>query len=225
MLLSGSLKVFSMVFLLAITLFVPAETVNWNRAWTLLFLEFFILEAWLVVVSRRFPSSIRHFLKGGECYYHTVVDRNVRLFFFSFILFWLILIPCDVFSIKAFSKPRAEYSLLGLGFVVFGLSLMLKAIEAHRFRVPQSGIENSAYEPIYKGVYRSVRHPFYAGVLWMMAGTSLWLESYLSLMGVGVLGLFIGIKIKAEESKLMALVDGYEAYCARVRYRILPGVL
>lgn len=73
------------------------------------------------------------------------------------------------------------------------------------------------------GPFAIVRHPIYLGFLGVFVGYGL-LTSVLALVLACLLAaLWVG-KTKVEERLLVAVYDGYERYCADVRWRIVPFV-
>ncbi|WP_442482279.1 methyltransferase family protein [Aeoliella sp. SH292] len=73
------------------------------------------------------------------------------------------------------------------------------------------------------GPYRWVRHPMYLGTLMILAGLSLvtptwWSAAMTSLATLGIIA-----RVRHEEQKLTAGVDGYRGYQQRT-WGILPGV-
>ena len=72
------------------------------------------------------------------------------------------------------------------------------------------------------GVYGIVRHPMYAGVVLVLIGMPLWLESYAAALLASVpIGLLV-LRILVEEHFLRQKLKGYHAYTQRVRYRLIP---
>lgn len=74
------------------------------------------------------------------------------------------------------------------------------------------------------GPFRYLRHPAYAGELGMVAACALasprpWLALPLVPLAAGL----IAARIQAEERLLSALPE-YQAYAARVRFRLIPGI-
>jgi protein-S-isoprenylcysteine O-methyltransferase Ste14 len=74
------------------------------------------------------------------------------------------------------------------------------------------------------GPYALVRHPMYAGSLPSILGMPLALGSYWGLL---VLPVFIGVLLSRlfdEERVLARELPGYREYCAKVRWRMIPGI-
>lgn len=73
------------------------------------------------------------------------------------------------------------------------------------------------------GPYAVVRHPVYSGGLLIAAGLSLALSPW-ALVATGALALVWAMKASVEERFLRERYPGYEAYCERTRYRLVPYV-
>jgi protein-S-isoprenylcysteine O-methyltransferase Ste14 len=75
------------------------------------------------------------------------------------------------------------------------------------------------------GPYAIVRHPMYAGGLLVMIGTPLALGSYWGLLALAPTSPFLLWRILDEERFLATSLPGYAEYCAKLRWRLIPGVL
>lgn len=74
------------------------------------------------------------------------------------------------------------------------------------------------------GVYGVVRHPMYLGAIVMFLGAPL-LTGSLSALAVGLAeSLLIVVRVIGEERLLVRELPGYDEYCRRVRYRLIPYV-
>ncbi len=74
------------------------------------------------------------------------------------------------------------------------------------------------------GPYRFVRHPGYVGSILAYVGTGLMLGSWWAIVLSIITGLLMIVRTRLEDKTLLAELDGYADYAARVRYRLLPGV-
>ena len=79
-------------------------------------------------------------------------------------------------------------------------------------------------EVVSSGPYRIVRHPMYSGALLMMFGIPLALGSLWGLLFWLGLAAALVWRLVEEEKYLSANLAGYAAYCAKTRYRLIPGV-
>ena len=74
------------------------------------------------------------------------------------------------------------------------------------------------------GPYRLVRHPAYAGGILRAAGTGVVLDNWMSLtLLVAGMVAFVAVRIRREESVLVAGLEPYAAY-RRKAARLLPGI-
>ncbi len=74
------------------------------------------------------------------------------------------------------------------------------------------------------GPYAHVRHPMYAGGSLMFFGVPLLLGSAYGLALAPLWVLLLALRIPIEEHMLREKLAGYDAYAARVRYRLVPGI-
>jgi protein-S-isoprenylcysteine O-methyltransferase Ste14 len=74
------------------------------------------------------------------------------------------------------------------------------------------------------GPYRSVRHPGYLGMSVAGPASVLALGSWLALVPALLYALLIVRRAALEDRYLRTELDGYAAFAARVRYRLIPGV-
>lgn len=71
------------------------------------------------------------------------------------------------------------------------------------------------------GLYRSLRHPIYVGLLLAALGWSLLFESPISLAASGALAVVLDLKARREEAWLLERYPGYADYRRRTR-RFVP---
>ncbi len=74
------------------------------------------------------------------------------------------------------------------------------------------------------GPYGFVRHPGYVGTILAYVGTPIMLGSWWAIVLGGVTAVLMIVRTDFEDKALLAELDGYQEYAARVRYRLLPGV-
>ena len=83
---------------------------------------------------------------------------------------------------------------------------------------------NEGQEVVSTGPYGVVRHPMYAGALLMLFFTPLALGSYWGLAVFLPMCLTIAVRLTEEEKFLRRSLPGYDEYCKRVRYHLVPLV-
>lgn len=74
------------------------------------------------------------------------------------------------------------------------------------------------------GPYAIVRHPMYASALAIYFGSSLALGSYWALIPAAAIVPFLVVRILDEERLLRRELPGYEEYCAKRKWRLIPGI-
>ena len=74
------------------------------------------------------------------------------------------------------------------------------------------------------GLYGIVRHPMYLATLFMFLPLPLILGSFWGLLPLALYPVGIVMRILNEERVLTEVLDGYAAYCKRVKYRLIPFI-
>jgi len=74
------------------------------------------------------------------------------------------------------------------------------------------------------GPYAVVRHPMYVAVVVFTLATPLALGSYVALVPYLLVVPLLAMRIKNEEEVLGRELEGYDEYCAKVKYRLMPGI-
>ncbi len=74
------------------------------------------------------------------------------------------------------------------------------------------------------GPYAIVRHPMYSGAVLYFVGMALALGSWWALVPAGLMTLGFIRRLFDEEKFLAENLPGYTGYCAKVRWRLMPGV-
>lgn len=107
--------------------------------------------------------------------------------------------------------------------VALGLLMVFFVFRANSYAA--SVVKVEASQPVIEtGPYRLVRHPMYAGGLLALLATPLALGSPWGLLvGIALCGVIVA-RLLDEERFLSAHLPGYDAYCRKVRYRLVPMV-
>ncbi|TAN06640.1 MAG: isoprenylcysteine carboxylmethyltransferase family protein [Rhodanobacteraceae bacterium] len=133
--------------------------------------------------------------------------------------FWL------AFAYPDTLRPTVPFQIAGLVLMAAGIALRATAIaQLGRFHTPNVAVV-SGHTVVERGLYRSIRHPSYAGALVAFLGLGLGLGNWLGLVMLMTLMLAAYlVRIHEEEAALLAgLGPPYADYCRRT-HRLLPGI-
>ena len=211
------------VGLFAALLLVPAGTLDWWRAWVLLGVLLVMRAAGTAAAIRVNPEMLAERsglpLHRGQ----PLADRVLLLSFMASFAALIAFCPLDVFHLRLLPRPPAAVSVCGIVLFAAGWWIIAQVLRTNAFAVrvvrhqPERG-----HTLVDTGVYGVVRHPMYAGIIPVLIGMCLWLESYagalLALVPIGILA----ARIVLEERFLRRTLPGYDAYTARVRWRLVP---
>ena len=112
-------------------------------------------------------------------------------------------------------------SLISDGFVAIGFYIVFLVFRENSYT--RATIEVSAEQNVItSGPYAVVRHPMYAGAMLLLVFTPIALGSWAGVPISILLILIIVARLLDEERFLKANLSGYEEYCQKVRYRLLP---
>jgi protein-S-isoprenylcysteine O-methyltransferase Ste14 len=206
-------------------LFLYAHTFDWWRAWVYVGVVGVVSAATMILVFRDREDLLKQRMRGVIQKGQPWSDRLIIIPFVFAFGYLFALIPLDVFRWHLLPRPNVIVSSLGLVVFVFGWWLIAATMQANNFAVPVVKLQQDrGHVVVDRGVYAYVRHPMYCGVVLVMAGSALWLESYAAATYSALPTLLLAVRILIEERLLRRELPGYEEYTRRVRYRLLPGV-
>ena len=209
-------------FFFAVTLFVPAGTIRWPRAWIFLgvvlvgtAVTMFVLAEELL--NERYKPPVQH----GQPLFDKI---GIFAFVGSFVA-TVLFIPFDIFQLHLLRPPGIVISIFGLVLFAAGWTLITAAVRANAFAAPVvRHQEERGQRVIDRGPYRFVRHPMYSAVIPLLVGMSLWLGSFAGAIVAIVPTVLIGIRAMLEERFLRRELPGYAEYITRTRFRMIPYV-
>jgi protein-S-isoprenylcysteine O-methyltransferase Ste14 len=205
-------------------LFIPAGTIYWWRAWVLLgavlacvIATMFVLAGDDDLLNERYRSPVQN----GQ----PLADKILTLLLIPSFAGLLVFIPLDVFRFHCLERPGALLSALGLVLFASGWIVITLALRENTFAAPVVKHQKERHQAVIdSGVYRIVRHPMYAGAVLLMFGMALWLQSYAAALFALIPIAVLAARVLVEERLLRSELAGYDAYVARVRYRLIPFV-
>jgi protein-S-isoprenylcysteine O-methyltransferase Ste14 len=208
-----------LVVVLALLIFVPAGTVRFVEGWVFLALfggASLAITAWL---ARKDPQLLERRTQAGP-----VAEKQGRQKLIqgvaSLAFVATIVIPA--------LDHRFGWSRTPLAAVVAGDALVAAGFFVVFLVFRENTFTSAVVEVVHEqrvvdtGPYAVVRHPMYAGALVLLAGIPLALGS---LVGLATFPPFVGVlvwRLLDEERFLAGNLAGYEAYCVKTRWRLVP---
>lgn len=211
--------------LFAVVLFAPAETFAWWRAWCIVAVVAVASAVSVVVLARGDRGLLAERLRPPIQRAQPAADKAVVLALLVSFAGLALFVPADVFRLRVLPPPPRLLSAAGLALFAGGWWLIVRAMVENAFAAPV--VKHQAerrHRVVDTGPYAIVRHPMYAGAALLLAGLPLWLESSAGVLVAAVpIAVFVA-RIVIEERFLRRVLPGYDAYAARVRARLIPGV-
>jgi len=212
--------IFGIIFFVAL-IFWPAGTFDyWQGA---LFLATFLASTigFTVYMAVYDKPLLERRMKAGPQYEKERSQKIiVSLVFVAF--FALIVIPALDYR-YGWSPVAPWVSILGDGLVVLSFFFIFWVTRVNSFAASNIRVEKD--QPVIDtGPYAYVRHPMYAGAIWLFVGMPLALGSWWSL---GLIVPFMPVllwRLLDEEKILQRDLPGYWEYMQRVRFRLVPYV-
>jgi protein-S-isoprenylcysteine O-methyltransferase Ste14 len=216
---------FGHVALYAFFLFMPAGTLNWWRAWVFLGVLFVVRVISTLSLLRVNQALLIERSKLPIQKGQPLADRVLLISFMATFAGLVAFTSLDNFRLHLMVKPPVVVSFVGLLLFVMGSWIIALVLKTNAFAATVIRHQEERHHTVIEtGVYSVVRHPMYAGLVPVLVGMCLWLESYagalLASIPVGILVL----RILLEERFLRRELQGYDAYVARVRRRLIPGL-
>jgi len=131
--------------------------------------------------------------------------------------FGLIILHFISFDYSIINKELTVSEFLGLGFVSFGLILiMISLITLGRNFSPFPRAREKG-NLITNGIYSRIRHPMYFGLISISTGNCFINSSFMKVILTLLLMIVISIKIKIEEQYLLLRFANYSIYKSKVK--------
>lgn len=206
---------------MGLLLFVPAGTAQYWEAWVYLAVFFGASLLETLYLMRHDPALLERRLSGGPTAEKEPVQKIVMLLA-SIGFIALLVVP-------AFDY-RFKWSSVSLPLVVAGDILTALCFYSSHLVYRENSFASATIEiagdqtVISTGPYAIVRHPMYAGGTLLFIGTPLALGSYWGLLVLPITLPALLWRLFDEEKFLARNLPGYAEYCAKVRWRMIPGV-
>ena len=225
-LLRGLVRLLADAALVGFLLFVAAGTLAWWRAWVLLAVLLAVRTISAVAVYRVNAALLQ---ERARLPLHADQPWTDRVLVLAVLATGFVALPV-IAAVDRFwwpLLPRPVLVLADFGLALFALGWGMKglALRANAFATAVVRVQRERHHAVVDtGVYRIVRHPFYAGTPLVLVGLGLWLESYAAALCAVVPIALVIVRLTLEEDFLRRELPGYREYAVRVPYRLLPGI-
>lgn len=213
---SAGIKLLMGLVLVGLLIFLPAGTIRFFNGWLLVAVLFVPMLIAGVVMALRSPELLKKRLnaKEKEDEQKSVVAMSGIMFIAAFVVAglnyrysWIVMPSWAVWS----------------AVVLFLLSYLMYAEVLRENAYLSRTIEvQDGQKVVDTGLYGIVRHPMYSATVLMFLAMPLVLGSLPSFVIMLMYVPLIVKRIRNEEKVLLDGLDGYEEYCRKVKFRIVP---
>ena len=215
---SAGIKLLMGLVLVGLLIFLPAGTIRFFNGWLFVAVLFVPMLIAGVVMALRSPELLKKRLnaKEKENEQKSVVAMSGIMFIAAFVVAglnyrysWIVMPSWVVWGAVA---------LFLLSYLMYAEVLRENAYLSRCIEVQQG------QKVIDTGLYGIVRHPMYSATVLMFLAMPLVLGSLPSFVIMLMYIPLIVKRIRNEEKVLLDGLDGYEEYCRKVKYRVMPFV-
>lgn len=204
--------------MIALLLFVPAGTICYSNGWLLMGILFIPMIILSVVMWVKSPDLLRRRLDSKE-----KRQTQQEVIKYSGLLFVIGFVVAGLDYRWGWSSVPSCISISSAVLFLFGYALYGEVMRENIWLSRTIQVEKGQ-KVITTGLYGIVRHPMYSATLLMFLPMPIILGSW---WAVPIFCAYIPLivrRILDEEKLLINELDGYEEYCAKRRWRLIPLV-
>lgn len=204
------------VVLLALLLFVPAQTLLWPAGWLYLALY----ASWSALNIRLLRLRSPELLLQREARQPEASEAWDKVFVSvgaALLLGLLFICALEGPSSGFNAVSAAAFLAICAGYVLFTCALL-----SNPFAIGVAAIQRGQ-TAVDRGPYRAVRHPLYLAAIVIFLCTPAALGSPAGYLPAGLLAAAVIARTALEDRLLLRSLPGYKEYAARVAYRLIPG--
>jgi protein-S-isoprenylcysteine O-methyltransferase Ste14 len=210
-----------LMLVLALALFIPAGSLSFWQAWV-------YLAVWaicVILITAYLIKNDQELLAGrvkAGAVAETQTSQKIIQSLASVCFIALFIVPGLDYRF-GWSHVPPILSLIADGGVALGFFIVFLTFKENSYT--RGTIEVSEKQQVItSGPYRLVRHPMYAGALFMLLVTPVALGSWVALPFAVLMIVVIAIRLLDEEKFLAKNLTGYTDYRQKVRYHLIPYV-
>jgi Putative protein-S-isoprenylcysteine methyltransferase len=202
-------------------IFLLAWTVNYLQAW--LYLLTFAISTILITIYLFINDQklLERRLNAGSAAEKEKSQKTIQTI--ASVFFCLIYIIAGIDRHFNWSNIPMYISILANVFVMLGFFIVFLVFKENSYTSAIIEVDKDQ-KVISTGMYAIVRHPMYSGAILMLIASSIALGSYWALLSVAALSFAIIARLLNEEKFLTKNLSGYDEYCEKVRYHLIPFI-
>ena len=218
-----AIRIIEVFLLFGGPLFLAAGTLMWPAGWVFVAVSTFGSLSVGLAMWRSDRGLLAERLKPLVQAGQPIWDRLILLAFSISLVGWFVVMGLD--HRFGWSAMPVAVTIIG-GLIDLGVWLTMEfVVRANTFLAPVVKIQHERdHKVVSGGPYGVVRHPMYAAQIAYFFASALLLGSWWGLVPAALLTVVLAVRVPLEEGMLRSSLDGYDAYMARVRYRLFPGV-
>lgn len=210
-----------LAFVLGLLLFIPVWSIDYWQAWVYI-VNFFACSSIITIYLMKHDTALlQRRIHGGPAAEKQKTQKIIQSFAqIGFIAIFLV----SAFDHRLGWSHTALFEVIvGDVLVMTGFYIVFLVFKENTFT--SANIQVSAEQQVIStGPYAMVRHPMYSGALILLIGSPLALGSLWGLLAFIPIAIVIIWRLSDEENFLSNYLTGYQAYCGKVKYRLIPGV-
>jgi protein-S-isoprenylcysteine O-methyltransferase Ste14 len=203
---------------LGFMLFVPAWTFDYWQAWIYLFIFGVSVILICIYLYKSDSKLLERRLNRVE-----KEKSQKRTQFFIYILYVCLFVVSLVDHRFSWSNVPFSVVIAGDVLVSFGYFIIFIVLKDNTFASATIELTPN-HKVISTGLYAFIRHPMYFGAIVLLLGTPLALGSWWGLIIFILITYAITVRLLDEEKLLSQGLSGYNEYCQKTRYRLIPFI-
>ncbi|MBU7026662.1 MAG: isoprenylcysteine carboxylmethyltransferase family protein [Theionarchaea archaeon] len=221
------------VLLYPVAVFAIAGDFKWIEGWIFAVIWLIWMYALLIywikkdpgLLRERFASPIQKEKKEEQDIQQKRWDKPIIAILVIFFIVWIIGTPLDAKRFALSPEFPILAKVIGVIFLNIGSAIVLKAYIDNPFASHVVRIQKDRKQKVVStGIYSIVRHPIYLGGIVLIMGMPVLLGSFIGVGCTIVISILFAIRAVKEERTLADELEGYDEYCKKVHYRIIPFI-
>jgi protein-S-isoprenylcysteine O-methyltransferase Ste14 len=210
-----------LLLVIAVSLFLPALTLNYWQAWVFLFVFGISALAITVYLMKKDPKLLERRVYTGPA---TEKETSQKIIQFITALGFIAMLVVPALDHRfGWSSVSPYVSLVGDALITLAFLIIFFVYKENTFT--SATIEIYLEQKVIStGLYALVRHPMYMGALFLFVGIPLSLGSCWGLIVYLIMMPALLWRIFDEEKFLSKNLPGYTEYKSKVRYRLVPFI-